>query len=50
LAAQVLRHLASDNGILAYAASLVAASLKVLPEPARPDVQALLPTGVMHQA
>ncbi|HEX4171011.1 MAG TPA: GMC oxidoreductase, partial [Acetobacteraceae bacterium] len=41
LAGQVLRYVAVGNGILTYAASLVAASVKVLPESATPDVQAL---------
>jgi choline dehydrogenase len=45
LAGQVLRYLASGNGILTYAASLVAASVKVLPESATPDVQALFAHG-----
>ena len=41
LAGQVLRYLVTGNGILTYAASLVASSVKVLPESATPDVQAL---------
>jgi choline dehydrogenase len=45
LAAQVLRYLVTGNGILTYAASLVAASVKVLPESATPDVQALFAHG-----
>jgi choline dehydrogenase len=45
LATEVLRYLAAGNGILTYAASLVAASLKVLPESATPDVQALFAHG-----
>jgi choline dehydrogenase len=45
LAGQVLRYLASGNGILTYAASLVAASVKVLPESATPDVQYLFAHG-----
>jgi choline dehydrogenase len=45
LAGQVMRYLASGNGILTYAASLVAASVKVLPESATPDVQALFAHG-----
>ena len=45
LAGQVLRYLATGNGILTYAASLVAASVKVLPESATPDVQALFAHG-----
>ena len=45
LAGQVLRYLATGNGILTYAASLVAASVKVLPESATPDVQCLFAHG-----
>ena len=45
LAGQVLRYVAVGNGILTYAASLVAASVKVLPESATPDVQALFAHG-----
>jgi choline dehydrogenase-like flavoprotein len=45
LAGQVLRYVAIGNGILTYAASLVAASVKVLPESATPDVQALFAHG-----
>jgi choline dehydrogenase len=45
LAGQVLRYLATGNGILTYAASLVASSVKVLPESATPDVQALFAHG-----
>jgi choline dehydrogenase len=41
----VLRYVAVGNGILTYAASLVAASVKVLPESATPDVQALFAHG-----
>ncbi len=40
-AGEVLKYVASGRGILTYAASLVAASVKVLPESATPDVQAL---------
>jgi choline dehydrogenase len=45
LAGQVLRYLTAGNGILTYAASLVAASVKVLPESATPDVQCLFAHG-----
>jgi len=45
LAGQVLRYLATGTGILTYAASLVAASVKVLPESATPDVQCLFAHG-----
>jgi choline dehydrogenase len=45
LAGQVLRYLATGSGILTYAASLVAASVKVLPESATPDVQCLFAHG-----
>jgi choline dehydrogenase len=45
LAGQVLRYLATGNGILTYAASLVAASVKVLPGSATPDVQCLFAHG-----
>jgi choline dehydrogenase len=38
---EVGKYLISGRGILTYAASLVAASVKVLPESASPDVQAL---------
>src|SRR5580698_4209457 len=41
LAAEVLRYVVSGKGILTYAASLVAASVKVLPESETPDIQAL---------
>jgi choline dehydrogenase len=41
LAGEVLKYVATGRGILTYAASLVAASVKVLPESATPDVQAL---------
>lgn len=40
-AGEVLKYLAQGTGMLTYAASLVAASVKVLPESATPDVQAL---------
>jgi choline dehydrogenase len=45
LAAQVARYVATGTGILTYAASLVASSVKVLPESATPDVQALFAHG-----
>jgi len=45
LTGQVLRYLATGNGILTYSASLVAASVKVVPESATPDVQALFAHG-----
>jgi len=38
---ELVKYLASGTGMLTYAASLVAASVKVLPESATPDVQAL---------
>jgi choline dehydrogenase len=41
LAGEVVKYFATNRGILTYAASLVAASVKVLPESATPDVQAL---------
>jgi len=41
LAGEVLRYALTGKGILTYAASLVAASVKVLPESDTPDVQAL---------
>jgi choline dehydrogenase len=41
LAGEVMRYVLSGNGILTYAASLVAASIKVLPESDTPDIQAL---------
>ena len=50
LAGQVLRYLATGSGILTYAASLVAASVKVLPESATPDVQACSPTAATPRA
>jgi choline dehydrogenase len=40
-AGEVLKYLASGRGMLTYAASLLAASVKVLPESATPDLQAL---------
>jgi choline dehydrogenase len=45
LAGQVLRYVATGSGILTYAASLVAASVKLLPESATPDVQCLFAHG-----
>src|SRR5947209_12946600 len=39
LAGEVLRYLVSGKGMLTYSASLVAASVKILPESATPDVQ-----------
>ena len=41
LAGEVMRYVLTGNGILTYAASLVAASVKVLPESDTPDIQAL---------
>jgi choline dehydrogenase len=39
LAGEVLRYLFTGKGMLTYSASLVAASVKVLPESATPDIQ-----------
>jgi choline dehydrogenase-like flavoprotein len=39
LAGEVLRYLVTGKGMLTYSASLVAASVKILPESATPDVQ-----------
>ena len=39
LAAEIMRYLITGKGILTYSASLVAASVKILPESATPDVQ-----------
>jgi choline dehydrogenase len=39
LAAEVMRYLITGKGMLTYSASLVAASVKILPESATPDVQ-----------
>src|SRR5712672_1548875 len=39
LAAEVIRYLVTGKGMLTYSASLVAASVKILPESATPDVQ-----------
>jgi choline dehydrogenase len=44
-AGEVLRYLFAGAGMLTYAASLVAASVKVLEESATPDVQCLLASG-----
>lgn len=41
LAGEVIRYVATGRDLLTYAASLVAASVKVLPESETPDVQAL---------
>ena len=45
LAGEVMRYLATGTGMLTYAASLVAASVKVLEESATPDVQCLFAHG-----
>ena len=39
LASEVLRYALTGKGILSYSASLIAASVKILPESATPDVQ-----------
>ncbi len=39
LASEVLRYVLTGKGILSYSASLIAASVKILPESATPDVQ-----------
>jgi choline dehydrogenase len=44
-AGEVLRYLFAGTGMLTYAASLVAASVKVLEESATPDTQCLLASG-----
>ena len=44
-AGEIMRYLFSGTGMLTYAASLVAASVKVLEEAATPDVQILLANG-----
>ncbi|MBV9861325.1 MAG: GMC family oxidoreductase N-terminal domain-containing protein [Alphaproteobacteria bacterium] len=44
-AGEVLRYVVAGKGMLTYAASLVAASVKVLEESATPDVQCLLSPG-----
>ncbi len=41
LVGEVVKYLTAGRGMLTYAASLLAASVKVLPESATPDVQAL---------
>ena len=41
LVGEVMRYVFNGTGVLTYAASLVAASVKVLPESATPDVQVL---------
>jgi choline dehydrogenase len=41
LCAEVMRYVLTGRGLLTYAASLVAASVKVLPESDTPDIQAL---------
>jgi choline dehydrogenase len=41
LVGEVMRYVLTGRGLLTYGASLVAASVKVLPESATPDVQAL---------
>ncbi len=45
LAGEVMRYALTGKGILTYAASLVAASVKVLEESATPDVQVLFAPG-----
>jgi choline dehydrogenase len=45
LAAEIARYLATGKGMLTYSASLVAASVKVLPESATPDVQCVFAPG-----
>ena len=45
LAGEVLKYAFQGRGMLTYAASLVAASVKALPESATPDVQALFSSG-----
>jgi len=44
-AGELLRYLFAGTGMLTYAASLVAASIKVLEESATPDIQCLLASG-----
>jgi len=44
-AGEVLRYLFAGTGMLTYAASLVAASVKVLEESGTPDIQCLLASG-----
>src|SRR6185312_5513240 len=45
LAGEVLRYLFTGKGMLTYSASLVAASVKVLPESATPDIQCSFAPG-----
>ena len=45
LAAEVARYLVTGKGMLTYSASLAAASVKVLPESATPDVQCVFAPG-----
>jgi choline dehydrogenase len=45
LAGEVARYVFTGQGMLTYAASLVAASVKVLPESATPDIQGLFAPG-----
>jgi choline dehydrogenase len=45
LAAEVARYLLTGKGMLTYSASLAAASVKVLPESATPDVQCVFAPG-----
>ncbi len=45
LAGEIARYVATGTGMLTYAASLVAASVKVLPESATPDIQGLFAPG-----
>lgn len=44
-AGELMKYALQGRGMLTYAASLVAASVKVLPESASPDVQALFSSG-----
>ena len=44
-AGEIMRYLFAGTGMLTYAASLVAASVKVLDESATPDIQCLLASG-----
>jgi choline dehydrogenase len=45
LAGEVLRYLVTGKGMLTYSASLIAASVKILPESATPDVQVSFAPG-----
>jgi choline dehydrogenase len=45
LAGEVMKYVLTGRGMLTYAASLVAASVKVLPESGSPDTQALFASG-----